>query len=101
MTAFEALNINVHNGCTLVRIDLALMRIQAHACVSMCMGVHSLASVCTRVLSSIDCHMADLTEKMVMEALQHVQEILWQPNTYNILASRVLDNVYHFMDRLL
>jgi hypothetical protein len=38
---------------------------------------------------------------MVMEALWHAQEILQQPNTYNTLASRVLDDAYHFMDRLL
>jgi hypothetical protein len=41
------------------------------------------------------------TEEMVMEALRHAQEILRQPNVYNTLASRVLDDAYHFMDRLL
>jgi hypothetical protein len=45
--------------------------------------------------------LADSTEQMVMEALRHAQEILQQPNTYNTLASRVLDDAYHFMDRLL
>jgi hypothetical protein len=38
---------------------------------------------------------------MVMEALRHAQEILRQPNVYSTLASRVLDDAYHFMDRLL
>ncbi|KAJ7333477.1 hypothetical protein DFH08DRAFT_966299 [Mycena albidolilacea] len=46
-------------------------------------------------------NLADSTEQMVMEALRHAQEILQQPNTYNTLASRVLDDAYHFMDRLL
>jgi hypothetical protein len=46
---------------------------------------------------------AELTdhEQVVIEAIRHAQEIIRQHEVYNKLVTRVLDDAYHFMDRLL
>ncbi|KAJ7222208.1 hypothetical protein GGX14DRAFT_558304 [Mycena pura] len=45
--------------------------------------------------------MADDLEKLLLDSVTHAQNILHQPQTAESLASRVLDDAYHFMDRLL
>jgi hypothetical protein len=40
------------------------------------------------------------TEDMFIEAIRHAQQILSQTGNSDSLASRVLDDAYHFMDRL-
>ncbi|KAJ7435705.1 hypothetical protein B0H11DRAFT_2256944 [Mycena galericulata] len=44
---------------------------------------------------------SDDLERLLFESIQHAQNILHQPRTAETLASRVLDDAYHFMDRLL
>ncbi|KAJ7828090.1 hypothetical protein B0H13DRAFT_2373399 [Mycena leptocephala] len=44
---------------------------------------------------------SDELEQLLFESIQHAQNILHQPQTAETLASRVLDDAYHFMDRLL
>jgi hypothetical protein len=44
---------------------------------------------------------AAATEKTILEALRHVQDIIPQPEVEGTLPSRVLHDAYHFMDRLL
>jgi hypothetical protein len=41
------------------------------------------------------------TEDMLIEAIRHAQQILSQPENSDSLASRVLDDADHFMNRLL
>ncbi|KAJ7195718.1 hypothetical protein B0H12DRAFT_1169101 [Mycena haematopus] len=50
---------------------------------------------------SEDDNLGNSTEGTVIEALRHTQEIIQQPKIGTTLASRVLDDAYHFMDRLL
>ncbi|KAJ7752173.1 hypothetical protein DFH07DRAFT_960610 [Mycena maculata] len=44
---------------------------------------------------------ADDLEELLLDSVNHAQKILRQPQTAETLASRVLDDAYHFMDRLL
>ncbi|KAF7310239.1 hypothetical protein MIND_00397600 [Mycena indigotica] len=44
---------------------------------------------------------ADNLEQMLRDSIQHAQDIINQPHTSQTLASRILDDAYHFMDRLL
>lgn len=43
----------------------------------------------------------DDLEELLHNSIQHAQNILRQPDTAQTYASRVLDDAYHFMDRLL
>ncbi|KAJ7227290.1 hypothetical protein GGX14DRAFT_555855 [Mycena pura] len=43
----------------------------------------------------------DDLEELLRDSIQHAQDILIQPDTAQTYASRVLDDAYHFMDRLL
>ncbi|KAJ7648836.1 hypothetical protein B0H17DRAFT_1215514 [Mycena rosella] len=44
---------------------------------------------------------ADDLEELLLDSVNHAQNILHQPQTAETLASRVLDDAYHFMDRCL
>jgi hypothetical protein len=44
---------------------------------------------------------ADDLEKLLLDSITHARNILHQPQTAETLATRVLDDAYHFMDRLL
>ncbi|KAJ7152120.1 hypothetical protein C8R46DRAFT_484877 [Mycena filopes] len=44
---------------------------------------------------------SDDLEQLLSDSIQQAQNILRQPHTAEMLASRVLDDAYHFMDRLL
>nr|GAT45421.1 predicted protein [Mycena chlorophos] len=44
---------------------------------------------------------ADDLEELLLDAIKHAQDILRQPESAQTYASRVLDDAYHFMDRLL